>query len=160
MSREKAALQANMSVSRWQDIEYGCRNTTIETLRRIAETLGVAPLALGALRYSDEEIQSMIRHFPPFRKPLPEGGHIGRSIVFLRKQQGYSQRRLALAAKVSIARLRDIEHGCANVTIEVLERIADALNVSLFALGALTLPEAEVLNMVHKAKDIVERMVV
>lgn len=158
MSREWAALHANISVSRWQDIENGCRNTTVETLRRIAEALDVAPLALGVLLWPDEEISAIIPRFSPPLKPLPETAHIGTRIVLLRKRRAYTQRRLALAANVSPARLRDIEHGCANVTVEILERIADALNISLFALGALTLPEPEILGRVHRARAVVERM--
>ena len=41
LSQEKAAEKANISRTRWQEIEYGCKNITIETLRRMAEALGV-----------------------------------------------------------------------------------------------------------------------
>ncbi len=149
-----------MSVSCWQNIEYGCKNTAIETLRRIAETLGVAPLALGVLQYPDDEILSMTCPFPLPLKRLPGTDHIGFHIVLLRKRMGLSQHRLAQAANVSTARLRDIEHGCANVTVEVLDRIADAPGLSLLGLAALTLPNKEMLRMVHEAKAVAERMVV
>jgi len=160
LSREQAALESNMSVSRWQDIEHGCKNTTVQTLRGIAETLGVSPLTLGILQYSDDKILSMTCPFPLPLKRLPGTDHIGYCIVLLRKRMGFSQRRLALAANVSTARLRDIEHGCANVTIEVLDRIANAFGLSLFALGTLPLPDAEVLDMVRKARAVAERIVV
>ena len=53
LSQEKAAEKANISRNRWQEIEYGCKNITIETLRRMAEALGVSPITLGILKRPD-----------------------------------------------------------------------------------------------------------
>ena len=36
LSQEKAAEKANISGNRWQEIEYGRENMTVDTLRRIA----------------------------------------------------------------------------------------------------------------------------
>ena len=52
LTQEKAAFEANRSLSCWRLVEYGDRNTTIDTLRNVARVLGVAPLALGILSKS------------------------------------------------------------------------------------------------------------
>ncbi len=59
---------------------------------------------------------------------------IGKTIVKLRKSRRITQEQLAEAANVSVSYLRDIEHDCANPTINILEDIADALQISLPAL--------------------------
>ncbi|GFI62550.1 hypothetical protein IMSAG049_01734 [Clostridiales bacterium] len=56
---------------------------------------------------------------------------IGKTIVYLRKQKGISQERLALECEISISYLRRIEHGDANPTINKLACIAKVLNVGL-----------------------------
>ncbi len=160
ISREAAALNVSMSVSRWQDIEHGCSNTTIETLRRMAEVLGVAPLVFGVLSRTDEEILSEVHRLPGLPEQPPKEVRLGDNLISLRKAAGLSQRRFARRANVSAARLRDLEHNCANVTIETLERIAGALDVPLLTLGALTLPEKEILKMVHDAQRILEERTV
>ena len=133
LSQLQAALNAHVSLSRWQQIEHGCRNATIDTLRRMAEALGVPPLVLGILSWSDSEILSALRHLPQ-AKPF----QTGQNIALLRTTQGLSQRAL--------------EHGCANVTISLLARIAKGLGISLPALCALGLSGAQVLDMVHRAR--------
>ncbi len=150
-SLEWAALESDLSVTWWQQIEKGSANITIDTLRRAADTLGVEPQVLGTLSLSDEEIRTILRRVPQV-KAGPRGLHIGENIVLLRKTQNPTQRQLARLAKVSSAWLRDIEHGCANATILLLERIAGALGVSLLALSALTTPEEEVLTAVQTAR--------
>lgn len=56
---------------------------------------------------------------------------IGDTIVFLRKQKGFSQEQLALECMISVSYLRRIEHGDANPTINELWRIAEVLEVEL-----------------------------
>lgn len=56
---------------------------------------------------------------------------IGKSIVSLRKQKGFTQERLALECEISTSYLRRIEHGEANPTIKELKRITDVLEVEL-----------------------------
>ena len=77
----------------------------------------------------------------------------------LRKIRKLTQRQLAQLARVSPARLRDIEHGCANATIVLLERIAGALEVPLLALSALTTPEEDILTAMRAARAIAGREV-
>lgn len=150
-SQERAALESNLSVTLWQRVEKGSPNITIDTLERIAATLKVSPLALGALSMSDDEILAVIRKAPRVQRASKKI-QLGRNIVFLRKKRHLTQRQLAALAEVSPARLRDIEHGCANVTIMLLERIAAALDIPLLALSTLTLSEEDILAMVHHAR--------
>jgi len=62
---------------------------------------------------------------------MPIHDEIGDTIVFLRKQRGYTQERLALECEISVSYLRRIEHGDANPTINELWRIARKLEVEL-----------------------------
>lgn len=151
LTQEKAAFAANRSPSCWQLVEYGDRNTTIDTLRNVARVLGVAPLALGILSWSDGEILDALRQAPQI-PPVP----FGEGVALLRKMQGLSQKELAKRAHVSAARLRDMEQGCANVTVAFLKRVAKGLGISLPALGALGLSEDQVLDMVHRAREVIE----
>ena len=68
---------------------------------------------------------------------------IGKTIVKLRKSRRITQEQLADAANVSVSYLRDIEHDCANPTINILEDIADALQISLPALIISSTAEEE-----------------
>lgn len=51
---------------------------------------------------------------------------IGKEIVSLRKEAGYTQETLAYDIGMSVSHLRLIEHGNANPTIHTLARLADA----------------------------------
>ncbi|MCI8870235.1 MAG: helix-turn-helix transcriptional regulator [Lawsonibacter sp.] len=77
---------------------------------------------------------------------------LGKNVVLLRKARGLSQKELACRAHVSAAYLRELEHGCANPTMELLGRIAESLEVSMLVLGALTLPDSAVLDAVHRVR--------
>ena len=68
---------------------------------------------------------------------------IGKTIVKLRKSRRITQEHLAEAANVSVSYLRDIEHDCANPTINILEDIADALGMPLFVLIMSSTAEEE-----------------
>ena len=155
LSQEKAAEKANISRNRWQEIEYGCKNITIDTLRRIAGALGVSPIILGILKRPEGEVRFMwIRTWD--RTGWKEAGiEIGQTIHHLRKTRNITQRKLANMSKVSCARLRDIEHGCANVTVVVLDKIAEAFGLSLLEIGMLTVSEAEFEDMVQRAGAVI-----
>lgn len=56
------------------------------------------------------------------------------SVVLARKQKGWSQRRLADEAEVAVETVRKIEGGRSSVTLAVLERVAEALEVSVVTL--------------------------
>ncbi len=68
---------------------------------------------------------------------------IGKTIVKLRKSRRITQEQLAEAANVSVSYLRDIEHDCANPTINILEDIAAALGMPLFVLIMSSTAEEE-----------------
>ena len=68
---------------------------------------------------------------------------IGKTIVKLRKSRRITQEHLAEAANVSVSYLRDIEHDCANPTINILEDIAAALGMPLFVLIMSSTAEEE-----------------
>ena len=55
---------------------------------------------------------------------------IGQRIKVLRKQIGLSQEALALKAEVDRTYVTDIENGRRNVSVEILERLIKALEVS------------------------------
>ena len=57
--------------------------------------------------------------------------HIGRQIRTVRKQQNLSQIDLAVMVGIDRAYLSEIENGHANVSVNILYAIADALNVSI-----------------------------
>ena len=64
---------------------------------------------------------------------------VGRNIVFLRKAGNITQEWLAFETDISVTYLRAIEHGRANPTIEMLSRIAYALDVPFEILFAVDL---------------------
>ena len=56
---------------------------------------------------------------------------LGMRIRYLRKQKGMSQLDLALEAEINKNYISDLERGCRNPSILILEKIAKALEVSL-----------------------------
>ena len=56
---------------------------------------------------------------------------IGQRIRALRKELSLSQEALALKAEVDRTYITDVENGHRNVSIEILEKIISALNVSI-----------------------------
>lgn len=64
---------------------------------------------------------------------------IGKNIVTLRKARGLSQEQLAERADICVTWLREIEHDCANVARDIVERIAKALDVPVWILYGLRL---------------------
>ena len=67
---------------------------------------------------------------------------IGERIKKIRKTQGGSLRGLAKAAGISVAYLSNIEKGESSPTVEVLQRIADTLNVPISELTEVVEEEA------------------
>lgn len=57
--------------------------------------------------------------------------NVGERIIGLRTKQGLSSNRLSKLAEVSQSYMRDIETGKSQPTIDVLNRICSALNISL-----------------------------
>ena len=67
---------------------------------------------------------------------------LGMRIRFLRKRLGWSQEDLALEASVNKNYISDLENGRRNPSLDILERIAKALNITLCELfrGVETIP--------------------
>lgn len=56
---------------------------------------------------------------------------VGQRIKELRKELGLSQEALALKAEVDRTYVTDVENGRRNVSLEILEKLIKALNVSI-----------------------------
>lgn len=81
---------------------------------------------------------------------------IEKNVLILRGGRGLSQEELADRAGISVSRLRDIEHGYANASIDVLESVAVALDTELPTLFLLSLEEEQVLDMLRRGKAVME----
>ena len=68
---------------------------------------------------------------------------LGKRIEYLRHQKGWSQLDLSLESEVNKNYICDLEKGRRNPSLEILERIANAFNISLEALfkGVQSIPE-------------------
>lgn len=152
LTQEQVAFRSNISISRLQDIEYGCRNTTIDTLICLARALQVDSRILGIFSMSDKEIRSKTRSSFRLQHEINGPLQICENIVQLRKTEKLTQKELARMSNMSIARLRDIEHRCANVTTDKLFGIADAFGISLVELSAMSMSEAEFFQLIHRAR--------
>lgn len=56
--------------------------------------------------------------------------NIGNEIISLRKSKGLSQEKLALNANIDRRYMSDIENGRRNISVEMLSKIAKALNTT------------------------------
>lgn len=152
LTQEELAFRSNLSVSRLQTIEYGCQNTTVDTLIQIAKVLGVDSRVFGLFSRTDRTILSEIRQLPQF--PKQEGGalQICGNIVLLRKAGRLTQKQLAGLSHMSVVCLRGIEQGCANMTISKLLCVAKTFDLSLTGLNDLTMSEDELMEAVRNAR--------
>lgn len=68
--------------------------------------------------------------------------HLGLRIKYLRKEIGWSQEDLALEANINKNYICDLENGRRNPSLEILERIAAAFQITLSELfrGIETIP--------------------
>ena len=100
----------------------------------------------------DAAILSEIRQKPHL--PQRDGNALQacENIARLRKEKRMTQKDLSRISGVSHTCLRDIEHGCANVTTKTLLRIAAAFDLSLMKLTHLATPEDELMEMVYTAR--------
>lgn len=77
---------------------------------------------------------------------------IGRNVVLLRKARKITQEQLALRSDVSVSRLREIEHGVANMSLDFIESLAKTLEVAPPVLMVYSMSDMELLNMLHNAQ--------
>jgi transcriptional regulator with XRE-family HTH domain len=71
---------------------------------------------------------------PKGNQPTPEQAALGDAIRAVREQQGTSQERLALAAGIDRSYYSAVERGEFNLTLNVLLKIAAALNTTAWQL--------------------------
>lgn len=84
---------------------------------------------------------------------------IGTRIKSLREQSGISSRQLALISGLAPSYVHDIEHNKSNPTLEKLQAICKALNISLIQFLSDTEPEPialtpELKELLESAKDL------
>lgn len=151
-TQAELAEAANRSTHCIQSVEAGRSNVTIDTLVSITGALHTDWRVLWLLCWRDAEIVTFVRRLP--RLPGDPKNVLGfcQNIVLLRKSKGLTQKRLARMAGVSETWLRDIEHGCANVTVRKLARVANALDMSLLELSVMSVPEAMLLERLRDTK--------
>lgn len=149
------ALLAGVSLSRLQEIENGCSNVTVETLWRLSKALGVDSRILGIFTLPDQTILA-----ETYKKsllllssePVYDSRPYYETIILMRNAAGLTQKQLAISSNVSVARIRDIEHGCANPTTGTLLDITGALDMSLIDLN-VTVPKQELMSAIREARD-------
>lgn len=77
---------------------------------------------------------------------------IGERIKYFRNKEGLSQEKLAWNANINPAFLGELERGKKSPTIKTLEKIADALHISLYEFfagpGAMSPEEGEALRRI------------
>ena len=56
---------------------------------------------------------------------------LGMRIIYLRKQKGWSQLDLSVESGINRNYISDLENGRRNPTVDVLEKICDALGITL-----------------------------
>jgi len=158
LTQEELAFRSNMSVSRLQDIEHGCLNMIGDTLVRIAEALGIDSQIIGIFLWPEKAISSEVRQTPRLPERQGELFQGCKNIVLLRKAEGLTQIQLARLSHMSPACLRDIEHGCANMTVKKLLSIANSFGMSLTRLDFCAMSEDELIEIVRNAKRMAGRM--
>lgn len=155
-TQEELAELANRSTYCIQQVEAGQTNATIDTLVYITEALHTDWRVPWLLCWSEEEVLAAVRRVPQLCGDPENVLSCCQNIVLLRREKGMTQKELARMANVSTAWLRDIEHGCANVTIEKLEHIANALGLSLLELFVMDIPEEARLKVIRSTKLVME----
>ena len=153
MTLEEVAAQANQCANTLCAIEHGRTNATVDTLIHLSATLGIDSRVLGVFSRTDEDILSEIRQAPWLPAKNGNALQFCENIVLLRKEHGITQKQLAHAAGMSVAWLREIEHGCANMTMDKLWRISRVFDLSLMKLACLAMTEEEWMDLVHKARE-------
>lgn len=152
LTQETAAEKFQMSVRHFHNIRYNSDQVTAESLGRIARAFKIAPATLGVFTWPDEVILALLRSSPAILTYTGQPLDIFGNIALLRKSYGLTQRQLSMLSEVSVATIRNIEHGYANFSISTLHNLAKAFATSMLNLAVLTTPESDFLSMVHAAR--------
>ena len=153
MTQEELAFQSDRSVHCLQNIERKYKNTTVDTLIKISHALHIDSRVLGIFARTDIEILSEIRKEPYLPKKNGNVFQFCDNIVLLRNERNMPQKQLAIISGISAAWLRNIEQGCANMSIYRLICIANAFDISLMKLGSLSMPEEQLMKLVFEARE-------
>lgn len=153
MTQEEVAYRANISVHCLQMIEHGHWNVTMDNLMRLSQVFGIDPRVLSFFSKPDEDILGEIREAPRLAEETGGILQVCRSIALLRKEAGITQKELAQKAKISTARLREIEHGCANTTVKRMLRIAQSFGMSLAMLSSINMSDEALMDLVREARE-------
>jgi transcriptional regulator with XRE-family HTH domain len=57
--------------------------------------------------------------------------NLGRTVARLRRESGFSQEKFAVRVRVHRTYMSEIERGVSNISLDVIERIAKALSISV-----------------------------
>lgn len=153
LTQEETAYRANISVKCLQKVESGKQNSTVDTISRIAASLGVNSRVLAIFNWPDAVILSELSNAPHLPKQAGGTLQICENISLLRKAKGFTQLQLARQASISDSYLRNIEQACANVTLLTLLSIANAFGTSLLRLDACSVPTDIFMDWVFQARD-------
>ena len=106
-SLQDLANKAGISLSYLSEIERGTVYPALNTLKRVAEGLGVSPSAL-----------------------MGQEGSLGHKLKALREEYGLTQARLANLAGVTAGLIGQIEQGKVQPSLKTLEKLAEVMGVS------------------------------
>ena len=118
LTQDKLSELTNISITSIQRYESGKRQPTIETINKFIEALGVS---IEELLYKDGEITEMTT---------------GEKIKYYRKNLNLTQQELADLAGISLRALSNYEGGTRVPPLEIMIRLAKALNVDIKDLDA------------------------
>jgi len=106
-SLQDLANKAGISLSYLSEIERGTVYPALNTLKRVAEGLGVSPSAL-----------------------MGQEGSLGHKLKALREEYGLTQAQLANLAGVTAGLIGQIEQGKVQPSLKTLEKLAEVMGVS------------------------------
>ncbi len=107
LSLQDLAVKAGISLSYLSEIERGTVYPALNTLKRIAEGLGVHPSAV-----------------------MGQEGSLGHKLKALREEYGLTQAQLANLAGVTAGLIGQIEQGKVQPSLKTLEKLAEVMGVS------------------------------
>ena len=76
-----------------------------------------------------------------------------KNVANLRRVKKLSQEELAFESDISLSRLKDIEHGHANPSLDTLESLAKALEITLPELMVYHLEEATISRLIEELRQ-------
>lgn len=135
LTQKELAYKSSLSRSYLADLERDRYNPSLDSLKLIADSLGVSVSVLldedGNLELSIEKDETELKH----------SYTIGQNIKNIRKSKGFSMDKIKEITGLSKSTISDLENDKSSPTVETLEKIANALEVPIetfFRLNQLT----------------------